>query len=75
MWILLNSWINSEKKKKKRNKRNVFNLETINGHNKIGKKSLTNNGATPGVQVKTGVTRELRNSWALPVYVLHKTRN
>ena len=46
-------------KKRKEKKRNVFNLETT----KIGKKS--NNGATPGVQAKTGVTRELRNSSAL----------
>ena len=50
-------------KKKKEKKRNVFNQETTKGHNKIGNKS--NNGATPGVQAKTGITRDLRNSSAL----------
>ena len=40
--------------------KNVFKFE---GRNKIGKKS--NNGATPGVQAKAVVTRELRISSAL----------
>ena len=40
--------------------KNVFKAK---GHNKIGKKS--NNGATPGVQAKIVVTRELRINSAL----------
>ena len=48
---------------KKIHKRNVFNLETTKGYNKIGKKS--NNSAAQVAQAKTGITRELRNSSAL----------